>query len=97
MYRKLRDSESLKEFIKEAVDDILKRLEAMEENGTENPDRDLFNSFVRKLSKEDIVLSENLVKLAVAEKTKDEADQYEYNPVIRFAINHLRALEIIGL
>jgi len=97
MYRKLRDSESLKEFIKEAGDDILKRLEAMEENGTENPDRDLFNSFVRKLSKEDIVLSENLVKLAVAEKTKDEADQYEYNPVIRFAINHLRALEIIGL
>ena len=28
---------------------------------------------------------------------KDEADQYEYDPVIRFAINHLRALEVIGL
>jgi carboxyl-terminal processing protease len=97
MYRKLRDSESLKEFIKEAGDDILERVEATEENGTENPDRDLFDSFVKKLSREDIVLSENLIKLAIAEKTEDEADQYEYNPVIRFAINHLRALEIVGL
>jgi carboxyl-terminal processing protease len=97
MYWKLRGSESLKEFVKEAGDDILERLEVTKGNGTESPDMRLFDSFVKKLSKDNIVLSENLIKLAIAEETKDEADEYEYDPVIRFAVNHLRAFEVMGL
>ena len=95
MYRKLRTSDSLEEFVKEAGDDILKRLEIEDKSDAENPDRELFSSFVKKLSQEDIILSENLIKLAVAQKTEDEIDEYEYDPTIRFAINHLKALGIL--
>ena len=94
MRRKLRDSESLKEFIKEAGDDILERLEQNGKAEEANPDEELFRSFVKKLSEENIVLSENLIKLTIALKTQDDVDEYEYDPVIRFAINHLRALEV---
>jgi len=98
IFRKLRGAESLNEFVKEAGDDILKKLETVKGNGTqENPDMELFRSFVRKLSQEDIVLSESLIKLAIAYKTEDEVDEYEYDPVVRFAINHLRALNVLNL
>lgn len=96
MRRELRDSKSLKEFIKEAGDDILERLRynGKKDKDEENPDEELFRSFVKKLSQENIVLSENLIKLTIALETQDDADEYEYDPVIRFAINHLRALEV---
>lgn len=94
MYRKLLVSKSLDEFVKEAGDDILKRLDRKQEREIEDPDIGLFNSFVKKLSQEDIILSENLIKMAIAEKTKNETDEYEYDPVIKFAISHLMALEI---
>ena len=96
MRRKLRDSESLKEFIKEAGDDILERLRynGKKDKDEENPDEELFRSFVKKLAQKNIVLSENLIKLTIALETQDDADEYEYDPVIRFAINHLRALEV---
>ena len=97
MFRKLRSSKSLDEFISEAGDDILKRLNRKNGKDAENPDDELFKSFVKKLSQEDIVLSENLIKLAIAEKTKDETDEYEYDPVIKFAISHLRALDVLNL
>ena len=99
MYRKLRNSKELQNFVKEAGDDVLARLEKAEEEQSagqnENPDWNLFYSFVKKLSEENIVLSENLIKLAIAQKTKNDVDEYEYDPMIRFAINHLRALEVL--
>ena len=98
IFRKLRSSENLDQFVKEAGDDILKKLETVKGNGTqENPDLGLFRSFTKKLSQEDIVLSESLIKLAIAYKTENEVDEYEYDPVVRFAINHLRALEVLDL
>jgi len=100
IFRKLRSSESLDKFVKEAGDDILKRLEVETRHAVslqENPDVELFMSFTKKLSQEDIVLRESLIKLAIAYKTKDEVDEYEYDPVVRFAINHLRALEVLNL
>lgn len=97
MYRKLRTSKSLDDFIAEAGDDILKRLNRKAEKDSGNPDEELFKSFVKKLSQDNIVLSENLIKMAIAEKTKDETDEYEYDPVIRFAINHLRAFEVLNV
>jgi carboxyl-terminal processing protease len=98
MYWELRGSKSLKEFVKESGDDILNRLRMAEEkDDEESPDKNLFDSFVKKLAKEDIVLSKNLIKLAIAYETSDEADEYEYNPIIRFAINHLRALELLDV
>lgn len=98
VFRKLRSSEDLDQFVEEAGDDILKKLETVKGNGTqENPDVELFRSFVKKISQEDITLSESLIKLAIAYKTKDEVDEYEYDPVVRFAINHLRAIEVLNL
>ena len=96
MYRELRNRKSLEEFIKEAGDDILRQLRVTEQNGAKNPEKELFNSFVKKLSKENIVLSKDLIKLAIAQKTKDEADEYEHDPTIRFAINHLQALLLMS-
>ena len=50
-----------------------------------------------KLAQDNIVLSENLIKLAIANETENEVDEYEYDPVIGFAINHLRAIEVLDL
>jgi len=97
MYRRLRNSEILEEFVKESGDDILKRVELGEKSDEESPDRVLFNSFVKKLAQENIVLSESLIKLAIAHITEDEVDEYEHDPSIRFAINHLRALGILDI
>ena len=97
MYRKLRGSESLKEFVSEVGDDILKRLEKKKERDSEDPDTELFKNFIKRLSQENITLSESLIKLAIAQKTEDKADDYEYDPIIKFAINHLRALQVLKL
>lgn len=97
MFRKLIGSKSLEEFVQEAGDDILARLKHKNGKDKENPDRELFKSFVRKLSQEDITLSENLIKRGIAEKTKNDVDEYEYDPLIGFAIGHLRAFEVLGL
>ncbi len=98
IFRKLRSSEALDQFVKEAGDDVLKKLETAKGNGTQgNPDVELFRSFTKKLAEEDTVLSESLIKLAIAYKTKDEVDEYEYDPVVRFAINHLRAINVLNL
>ena len=97
MYRKLSNSKSLDEFIKEAGDDILSRLRHGKGKDDNDPDRELFRSFVKKLAQEDIVLSENLIKLAIAEKTKNDVDEYEYDPLISFAMSHLKAFEVLDI
>ncbi|MFC1712332.1 S41 family peptidase [Candidatus Poribacteria bacterium] len=97
MFRKLSNSESLEEFIKEAGDDILTRLKHKVKKDDEDPDRELFRSFVKKLSQEDIVLSESLIKLAIAQETKSDIDEYEYDPLISLAIGHLRAFEVLDI
>ncbi|MBD3182840.1 PDZ domain-containing protein [Candidatus Poribacteria bacterium] len=100
IYRKLRISDSLENFINEAGDDVLYRLEESNSNGDDEEDdstQKMFESFVKKLGEEDIILSESLIKLAIAQKTENEDDEYEYDPVIRFAINHLRAFDVLGL
>lgn len=97
MYRKLGNSETLKKFIEEAGDDILARLRNINGKDDGNPDKEMFRSFIKKLAQEDIVLSENLIKLAVAEKTKSDVDEYEYDPLINLAISHLRAFEVLDI
>ncbi len=97
MYRKLSNSKSLDGFIKEAGDDILSRLRHSKQKDDDDPDKKLFRSFVKKLAQEDIVLSESLIKLAVAEKTKNDVDKYEYDPLIGFAMSHLRAFEVLDI
>ncbi len=97
MFRKLTSSKSLEEFVEEAGEDILTRLKKKIKKNDEDPDRELFKSFVKKLSKEDIVLSENLIKLAIAQETETDADEYEYDPLINFAISHLRAFEVLHI
>lgn len=97
MFRKLASSKSLEEFVEEAGEDILARLKHKVGKDDEDPDRELFRSFVKKLSQENIVLSESLIKLAVAQKTKSDIDEYEYDPLIGLAIGHLRAFEVLNI
>jgi len=97
MYRKLSGSDALKEFVEEAGDDVLARLMHAKKKDDENPDEELFKSFIKKLAQGNIVLSENLIKLAIAEKTENNVDEYEYDPLIRFAIGHLRAFEVLDI
>jgi carboxyl-terminal processing protease len=98
MYWELRSSKSLEEFVKEAGDAVLERLKGAEQNeNQEDPDVELFRSFIKKLAHENIFLSENLIKLAIAGKTDNKVDEYEHDPVIRFAINHLRAIDVLNL
>jgi len=92
MYRSLYRSKSLDAFVKGAGDDILRRLD-----NPKNPDGELFRNFVKKLSQENIILSENLIKFAIAQKTKNEADEYKYDPMIKAAIDHLRALRAFNV
>ena len=97
MLGKLMGSKSLEEFVQEAGDDILARLKHKNGKDKEDPDKELFKSFVKKLSQEGITLSENLIKRGIAEKTKNDIDEYEYDPLIGFAMGHLRAFEVLDI
>jgi len=86
MYRKLDSNKSIEDFVKESGDDILKRLEKM----SNEEDKTKFEKLVKKLNDDNIKLDESYIKLAIAEKTNNEVDDYEYDPVIKSAINHLK-------
>lgn len=79
MYRQLDNSKDIEEFIKESGDSALKSL-----------DNSKFDDLIEKLNKENIKLDASYIKFAIAEKTKNESDDYEYDPIIQFATNKLK-------
>jgi len=86
MFRKLDSNKTIEDFVKESGDDILKRLEKT----SNEEDKTKFGKLVKKLNDDNIKLDESYIKLAIAEKTKNEIDNYEYDPVIKSALNHLK-------
>ena len=101
MIGKLRASDSFKEFVKEHGDDFLQQLEDAEETrgredvNDENETRMAFRDFVSALSNEQIVLSNSLIKYALAIETEAQEDDYKHDTQVRAAMNYLRALEVL--
>ncbi len=99
MLNKLRSHEKIKAFITENGDDILAKLEKAQL--APNTDRDAaallrkYQRLMDSLSKEQIILSDTGLELAIARETKNELDDYEYDPQILGAIQQLRAIEIL--
>ena len=66
-----------------------------------NTDRDAaallrkYQRLVDSLAKEQIILNDTGLKLAIARETKNELDEYEYDPQILGGVQQLRAIEIL--
>jgi len=96
MWWKLRRGEMLKEFLQKAGEDILIKLKAAQASKEKDSETVLsqYEDFVKELEKEQIFLSDELIKFAIAAETKDPKDEYEYDPRIQTAVKHLRAYDV---
>jgi len=86
MYQDLLSNKDVAAFVEKSGDNILVQLE-----GTKGTDREKFDELIKKLARENIKLDESLVKYAIAQKTKNEIDEYEYDPLIKFAKDRLKS------
>lgn len=94
---KLRRSDEVKQFIEESGDDVLEKLEAAQaekEKEAQNQIVSQYQTFVENLAKDQIVLGDDLVKLAIALETTNDKDEYEFDPQIQAAINYLHAYDV---
>jgi carboxyl-terminal processing protease len=87
MYQSLSSSKYLEEFVKTSEDNILDELD--KSNGN-NSDKEKFRDFIKKMASENIKLDDSLVKFAIAQKTKNEIDEYKFDPIIKFAVEKLK-------
>ncbi|MBM3242896.1 S41 family peptidase [Candidatus Poribacteria bacterium] len=107
MWWKLRRGDTLKKFLQKAGEDILIKLKAAQApalslrmRGDEKVGKDSevvlsqYEDFVKELEKEQIFLSDELIKFAIAAETKDPKDEYEYDPRIQTAVKHLQAYDV---
>jgi carboxyl-terminal processing protease len=85
MFQQLDSGKDIDEFIKEYGDDILKKIDQSSDNNVKTK----FNKLVEKVNNGNIKLDESYIKYAIAEKTKNEIDDYEYDPLIKFAVSRL--------
>lgn len=94
MLQKARTSEALKAFLEKEGADVLERL--ANEDPRDSPPSDLersYRSFLEALETEGVVLSEPLVKFAIALETVEQEDDHAWDPQIRSAVNYLQALK----
>ena len=97
MWWKLRNGDILKQFLEKSGDDILDKLKEAQATAEENGSDPIFNqyeNFVKDLEKEQIFLSDDLIKFAISFETKDTKDEYEYDPQIQTAVKHLQAYNV---
>ena len=93
MWRRVRGSDALKEFLADEGDDVLARLDALDHDDTTSPLRRRYSTFIDALEKDGLVLNEGLIKYAIAFETLNDLDEYEYDPQIRTAIQYLEAFD----
>lgn len=86
MYQGLLSNKDVAVFIEKSGDNVLEQLDK-----PKSADREKFNELVKKLSSENIKLDESLIKFAIAQKTKNDIDEYEYDPLIKFAKDRLKS------
>ncbi len=87
-YQNLVSSKYLEEFVKESGDNILEVIDSPNGN---NKDKERFRNLIKKLENENIKLDESLIKLAIAQKTKNDIDEYKFDPIIKLAIEQLKS------
>ncbi len=98
IFTKLRRHEKIKTFIEENGDDVLVQLDAARHASRE--DREAiallrkYRRLVEALSKEELVLSNAGINLAIARETENDLDEYEHDPQILAAIQQLKLLEL---
>ncbi len=101
MLSQLIDHQSLKSFIEANGDDILVRIEAAEDASRDDYQAaGLLRKYRRlsdKLSKEQIVLSDEALKYALARETENERDDYKYDPQVASAIRQLGLVPLQGV
>jgi len=98
---KIRKSDEVKLFIEKSGDDVLEKLEAAQAEKEEEEDKNQlvsqYQTFLENLEKDQMVLGDDLIKLAIALETTNDKDEYEFDPQIQAAINYLRAYEVFLL
>jgi len=87
-YQNLSSSRYLEEFVKESGDNVL---EVIDKSNGNSKDKERFRILIKKLESENIKLDESLVKLAIAQKTKNDIDEYKFDPIIKLAIEQLKS------
>ena len=98
IFTKLRRHEKINAFIEENGDDVLAQLDAARHASRE--DREAiallrkYRRLVDALSKEELVLSNAGINLAIARETENDLDEYEHDPQILAAIQQLKLLEL---
>lgn len=103
MLSRLIDHQSLKSFIESNGDDILVRIETAEDASRDDYQAaGLLRRYRRlsdMLSKEQIILSDEALKYALARETKNEIDDYKYDPQVASAMRQLglRPLQDVSL
>lgn len=101
MLSQLIDHQSLKSFIEANGDDILVRIETAEDASRDDYQAaGLLRKYRRlsdKLSKEQIVLSDEALKYALARETENERDDYKYDPQVASAIRQLGLVPLQGV
>lgn len=94
VWRKLRESQELKDFVKENGQDILFKIKGDEEDEDEDdPALAKFKQLLDSIEKKGLALRIELVKSAIARETLDEKDDYEFDPQVQEAIKYLEAFE----
>ena len=95
---KLREHEKIKAFIDENGDDVLTKLDHARHASRE--DREAiallrkYRRLVDALSKEEFVLGNAGINLAIARETENDVDEYEHDPQILAAVQQLKLLEL---
>jgi carboxyl-terminal processing protease len=85
MYQSLISSKNIAKFVSESGDNVLDKIDKSK------ADKDRFAGLIKQLSNENIKVSESLVKLVIAQKTKNDTDEYKYDPLIKFALDRLKS------
>ena len=95
---KLRKHEKIKAFIEENGDDVLTKLD--EARHATREDREAvallrkYRRLVDALSKEELVLGNAGINLAIARETENDVDEYEHDPQVLAAVQQLKLLEL---
>lgn len=99
MFNKLKTNERLDSFLEDEGESVLSELEKAEDNRNYEEPNDLLTKYqglIDELEEDGIVLSNDLIKYALASKTKSKVDDYEYNRHIQFAAKYLQTLRVMG-
>jgi carboxyl-terminal processing protease len=96
MYRSVRTSAALGDFLDGEPDDVLDRLTPLRPGESPTPLHRKYQTFLDALQREGIVLSDALIRLAIAAETLRPEDDYQNDPQVQAAAQYLQAYRVFG-